>query len=401
MRTAFRGPLDEATKTLYVDTQIDNSEDDAEAIKRVLLATLKSPRFLYPMLDGDRSKSQRVANRLTLTLFDSIPSDDWLIKAVGENQLSERPQIREAARSMLNDYRAQAKTRAFLHQWFDISQMEELTKDRDQYPGFDPLLVTDLKRSFDAFLDAVVWSEASDFRQLLQADWMFTTDRMAKFYGDAWKPAEDGEVGLARSVSDSTVHVGALTHPLLMSEFAYHKTSSPIHRGVFLTRHVLGRVQRPPSGAFSPLNPDLHPGLTTRERVQLQTGEVNCQVCHSKINSLGFALENFDAAGRFRTTEHEKPINAAGGYITREGENVEFNGARELGDFLAGSMDCQRSFIEAAFEHFVKQPIAAFGPDTSEELIKSFQESGFSIRNLIVSIAVIAAEQEPASSSKT
>ena len=186
-----------------------------------------------------------------------------------------------------------------------------------------------------------------------------------------------------------------------MSEFSYHKASSPIHRGVFLNRHILGRVLRPPNAAFAPLNPDLHPGLTTRQRVELQTGEVSCQVCHEKINSLGFALENFDAAGRFRATEKEKPINAVGNYLTRDGLQVEFNGARELGDFLAASVDCHRSFVEAAFEHFVKQPVAAYGPDISDQLTKSFQESGFNIRQLIVSIAVIASEYQPSATPET
>ena len=174
-----------------------------------------------------------------------------------------------------------------------------------------------------------------------------------------------------RSVNDADVHVGALTHPLLLSHLSYHRTSSPIHRGVFLTRYTLGRVLRPPNAAFTPLNPDLHPNLTTRQRVELQTGEVNCQVCHQKINSLGFALESFDATGRFRETERDQPIDAGGGYVTRAGEQIEFRGARELGDFLASSEDCHRAFVESAFEHFVKQPIAAFGSDVADRLTRS------------------------------
>lgn len=401
VQAAFRGPVDEPTRILYIDKQLDAAEDDSEAIKRVCLASLKSPRFLYPMLDGDRSKSQRVANRLALTLFDSLPSDRWLVRAIDKHQLQRTGQIRESAAKMVNDYRTQAKTRAFLQQWFGISQIEELTKDGDQFPGFNAELLSDLRRSFDAFLESVAWSDTSDFRQLVQADWMFTTERLAQFYGDAWKPTKDDDNGLQRSVNDADIHVGALTHPLLMSVLAHHKATSPIHRGVFLNRNILGRVLRPPNAAFAPLNPDLHPGLTTRERVELQTGEVSCQVCHEKINSLGFALEGFDAAGRFRATEKEKPINALGSYVTRQGRTVEFNGARELGDFLADSVDCHRSFVEAAFEHFVKQPIAAFGPDTLNQLTESFQESGFNIRELIVSIAVIAAEREQAASPET
>lgn len=393
VETAFRGPLDDRLRDLYIDRHVDQCEDDAEAIKRVLLITLKSPRFLYPTLDAEQSASSRAANRLTLTMFDSLPSDQWFRDIVRKDKLKDRKQFEQIAWRMVDDNRCRAKTRAFLYEWFDIAHLDEITKDRQAYPDFDAALVSDLKKSFDAFLDEVVSSDSSDFRQLLQADWMFTTDRLAKFYGDAWKPA-NGEKGLlGRSVQHANLHVGVINHPLLMSDLAYHRTSSPIHRGVFLTRHILGRVLRPPNAAFSPLNPDLHPGLTTRERVELQTGEVSCLVCHSRLNSLGFALENFDATGRFRENENEKPINAAGSYTTRAGKEVTFTGARELGDYLAGSTDCHRSFVEAAFEHFVKQPISAYGPDLSDRLTKYFQDSGFNIRQLIVAIAVIAAEE--------
>src|SRR5690606_13490819 len=120
-------------------------------------------------------------------------------------------------------------------------------------------IVSDLRASLDAFLDAVVWSESSDYRQLFQADWTYTTERLAKFYGDSWKPAETEGPPLRRSVSDAEHRFGVLSHPYMMSELAYHDNSSPIHRGVFLTRHLLGRVLRPPNEAFTPLAPDLVP----------------------------------------------------------------------------------------------------------------------------------------------
>ncbi len=400
IETAFRGPLDEATRTDYIDRHVDAVDDDAEVIKRVILATLKSPRFLYPTLDANRSKSQRVANRLALVLYDSLPADAWLIGAAQKDQLQTDVQIGHAAERMMGDYRAQAKTKAFLYEWFGLAHIDEIVKDTDAFPDFDPALVHDLRRSLDNFFDQVISSEASDFRQLLQADWAYTSPRIEQFYGESWKPKSEPEGaveiastgGLQRSVSDPVVHVGAITHPLLMSKLAYHQTTSPIHRGVFLNRYLLGRVIRPPQDAFTPLDPDLHPGLTTRQRVDLQTGEVNCQVCHSRINALGFTLENFDATGRWRTVENMQPIDTAGGYVTSEGTNVTIEGARSLGDFLARSEDCHHAFVETAFEHFVKQPIAAYGADRSAQLTESFRASGFNIRKLILSIAVIAAE---------
>ncbi|WP_165440786.1 DUF1592 domain-containing protein [Rubripirellula amarantea] len=394
--TAFRRPLDSEMEKHFVDRFVDEIKDDAEAIRIVCLYTIKSPRFLYPLLDKDRPDSYRIGSRLALTLFDSLPADPLLRKEMEKDQLKNPKKVTEVAWRMVDDTRCRSKTRQFLYEWFDLAQIDEITKDKETYPNFDAALVADLRESFDAMLEEVVYSESSDFRLLLQSDWSFTTERLASFYGDAWKPA-DGQSGrLMRSVHDPIRHVGVLSHPLLMSELAYHRTSSPVHRGVFMTRHVLGRVLRPPNAAFSPLNPDLHPGLTTRERVALQTGEVSCQVCHSKINAVGFAFENFDAAGRYREMENDKPIDASGSYITRTGETATFDGVRELGDYLAGSPDCHRSFVEAAFEHFVKQPIAAFGPNLSDELTQSFQNSGFNIRQLIVSIAEIVANQSVA-----
>lgn len=395
--TAFRRPLDADMQTFFVDQPLASNPNDSDAIKRVVFSAIKSPRFLYPALDHDRSQSHRAGGRLALTLFDSLPADPWLIKRMNKNQLTEPNQVTESAWRMVDDYRCRAKTRELIYHWLDLDQIDEITKDSEMYPGFDARLVCELKASLDAFMDEVIYSDSSDFRQLLQADWAFTSPPIEAFYGSSWKPdptempIHSGD-GLRRSVPDPQTHVGVLSHPFVASHFAYHRASSPIHRGVFLTRHALGRALRPPNAAFSPLNPELHPGLTTRQRVHLQTAEKNCQVCHSKINELGFALEHFDAAGRFRKTEKGLPIDASGSYISRDGESIHFNGARELGDFLAGSRDCHQAFVQTAFEHFVKQPIAAYDPMLLDELTDRFRSGGFNIRQLIVWIAEIASQ---------
>lgn len=416
---AFRGKLDDAARKLYIDQQIALSEDDGEAIRRVMLMTLKSPRFLYPTLDAEHNRSQRTANRLALVMFDSLPSESWLVNSAAKDKLQNEVQLTNAARRMVDDYRAQAKTLAFLNEWLGLQNREEVVKDKGQFPEFDTATVQDLKRSMNRFLQDLMDSETSDFRQLFQADWRYTTKRLENYYGIAWRSApldsqpetdqstkpqqaEDNskntgstESTLSRSVHDKEIHAGVLTHPLIMSNLAYHRTTSPIHRGVFLTRRTLGRVLRPPDASFTPLSADLHPGLTTRERVQLQTGEVNCQSCHQQINSLGFAFEQFDATGRFRREENKKQINAAGSYTDRNGQRVEFNGARELTDYLAQSEDCHQAFVESAFEHFVKQPIAAYGSGTADDITNAFRDSGYNIRELLITIAVTASRQPP------
>ena len=445
VETAFRAPLDDELKKRYIDHQVDAADDDAEAIQRALLVSLKSPRFLYPLADQNQSRSARHLNRLTLTLFDSLPTDDWLIKKIRKNELEEVDTIRSLAREFVKDFRTQAKLHDMLLEWLNVKRFDEIKKDENLFAGFDRLIVSDLRDSLEAFLDKIVGSETSDYRQLFLADWTFTTDRLAKFYGDAWQPLESeppktepiatepiakepiakeavatdavvteppttksvekkplGTVTanatlpeLRPSVSDSKLRFGVLTHPYLMSGLSYHDTTSPIHRGVFLIRYILGRTLRPPNEAFTPLSPDLHPDLTTRERVSLQTSPENCQVCHSKINGLGFTLENFDAVGKFRNQEMTKTLDSAGKYVDRNGEEVSFSGPSELADYIISSDDAHRAFVNRAFQHFVKQPAAAYGAGILDELTDKFRKNNFNINELIVEIAVIAATRDP------
>ncbi len=389
--TAFRGPLSDDVRTMYVDAQVDSTEDDSEAIKRSVLLILKSPRFLYPLLDMDRSASQQAANRLALTLFDSLPSDSWLVNQASAGKLETVDQIRAAAERMVNDYRTQAKTQEMLSDWLNLGRFAEINKNQESFPGFDKQLTSDMRTSLYAFLDDVVWSEASDYRQLFLADWVYTTPRLAEFYGASWNGTEEGSLGLQKSVRAESNRYGILTHPLILSGLAYTDTSSPVHRGVFLIRFMLGRNLRVPAEAPPPLSPDLHPDMTTRERVELQTSPESCQVCHSKINGLGFVLENFDAVGRYRDQEKAKGINPAGTYSARDGSEISLAGIGELADYLANSEDAHRAFVSRAFQHFVKQPVAAFGAETLDQLTDDFRKNEFNIRRLLVEIAVIAA----------
>ncbi len=402
---AFRQPLSEELVSTYIVKQLAAEADDAEALKRSLLIALKSPRFLYPYADGQQSPSQQVANRLCLVLYDSLPTDPILLKAVERDEFRSEEQVRTYVREHLHDLRLRAKTRDMLQEWLNLGRFTEISKDSEHFAGFDALLVDDLRHSLDRMLEDIVWGESGDFRQLFTSDAAYTTQRIAQFYGDDWRPAEptpkEPTSGTHQeSASDRLVpaidelqrpRFGLLTHPYLMSGLAYHDASSPIHRGIFLIRYLLGRTLRPPADAFSPLSPDLHPELTTRERVDLQTSPESCQVCHHKINGLGFTLENYDAVGRYRETEKGKPIDASGNYTSRDDSMVKFAEIKDVADYLVVSDDAQRALVNRAFQHFVKQPPAAFGERTIEDLTAKFKAAGCNVRELIVEIAVLAA----------
>jgi hypothetical protein len=382
---AFRRPLTDEQQRLYVDHQFEAARDLETAVKRVVLFVLKSPRFLYREVAGGPD-AYDVACRLSFGLWDSLP-DQELLEAARSGRLATREQVARQAERMVADQRTHAKLREFFLQWLKVEQVPDLSKDPGQFPGFDPAVASDLRTSLDLFLEDVVWSEASDFRQLLLADSLYLNGRLARLYGADLLP----EAPFQKVALKSRERAGILTHPYLMATFAYTASSSPIHRGVFLARNVLGQALRPPPEAFTPLPAELHPELTTRERVALQTKPQACQACHGMINPLGFTLEHFDAIGRYRDKEKGRPIDATGTYQTRTGEVVKFTGVRDLARFLADSPETHEAFVEKLFHYLVKQPVGAFGPRELVDLRRSFVDNRYSIRKLLVEIMAATA----------
>lgn len=382
---AFRRPLTDAERELYVDRQFNEAGDDTTAVKRVILLTLKSPRFLFREVEG-KNDGFEMAARLSFTLWDSLP-DDQLWQAASRGDLMKPEQVARQAERMVQDPRTKAKLREFLHQWLKLEEFEDLAKDQGLYPDFTPELAADLRTSLDLLLEEVIWNEHADFRQLLLSDGLYANERVGKFYGI---DLADGSK-FTRTNANPAERSGVLSHPYMMTGFAYHATSSPIHRGVFLARNLLGRTLKPPKEAITPIPADLHPDLTTRERIALQTGPPACALCHEMINPLGFSLEHYDAVGRFRKEEGGRPVDASGFYQTLSGEKAEFDGTRELAEFLAGNSEVHAAFAERLFQFAVKQPVQAFGADKREELRNLFVQHEFNINKLLIEIAKVAA----------
>lgn len=380
---AFRRPLSPEERVLYIDRQFEQEGNELAAVKRVVLLTLKSPRFLFPGAATQEFDNYRVAEWLALAIWDSLP-DPRLLQAAAAGQLSTREQIEQQVMRMMQDDRARAKIRGFFHQWLNVDHYHDLSKAEELYPGFNAEVLADLRTSLDLFIEEIVWSQSSDYRQLLLSAQYPMNDRLAAYYGVSSAPHSEYEL-----VSlESDQRAGLLTHPFLLTGLAYDDASSPIHRGVFMSRSLLGRFLKPPPIAVAPLPVDLHPGMTTRERVAKQTSSATCMACHGMINQLGFALEHFDAVGKYRQKEYEKPIDSSGQYLNRQGEKTEFQGARGLAEYLISSEEAHNAFVEQMFQYFNKQPIQAFEAETLQKLRSEFVSSGFHIRRLMGNIAV-------------
>lgn len=388
---AFRAPLTEMIRKQIVLESFSASSDLDTALRQSLLRTLTSPLFLYHEVENKTAQALPpyvIANRLSFCLWDSIP-DQKLLNVAQTGKLVTDNQIRQQADRMLYDSRTKAKVLEFLLHWLHIENGPDVVKDHKHFSEFSKEAAVAMRTSLLLFLDDVVWGTDSDYRRFFTEDTVFLNDSIAPLFhihlneNSPFQPVriDDGQ------------RVGIITHPYMMSVLSYADSTSPIHRGVFLARNILGNVLQPPVNAIAPLSADVHPDLTTRERISLQTKASACQTCHAMINPLGFVLEEYDALGRLRTTEHrdghDMPINATGNYQPRTGKEAFFYGGRELGHYLATNRDASETFVQSLFHALAKQPLRAWGSDALGELTDRFISKNYSIRKLIVEIALV------------
>lgn len=384
--TAFHRPLSDVDKRLFVSSQFKKAAKTEDAVKRVVLLSLKAPQFLYLGLDDIKQDDFEVAARLSYGMWDSLP-DQQLLKLAGEKALHTPQQVADQARRMIRDPRTHAKVLGFFHHWLQMDRVENLSKDDKIFPGFTPAIISDLRASLNLFLEDTMWGHASDYRQLLLADYLFMNNRLAQFYGVSTNETDE----FAKVTVDSQKRSGVLTHPYLLAAFSYQKLTSPIHRGVFLTRNIVGRSLKPPPMAMTFKDADFAPNLTMRQKVTQLTRPQACQSCHSVINPLGFSLEQFDAVGRFRTAEQDNPVDPVSDYLTDDGEKIHLAGARDIAEYAISSEQAQNTFIEQMFHHIVKQPMLAYGPDTVTRLRQRFVDSDFNMQKLLVEIVSVSA----------
>jgi hypothetical protein len=386
LERAFRRPLTNEVEQTYINHQFASANSLEGAVQRVVVLALKSPRFLYREIGGGQPDSYRIASDLSFALWDSLP-DPELRRVAASGELLTKDQIQRQASRMADDNRAWSKVRQFLLLWLKIDEVPDLTKDKKHYPFFDEAFASDLRTSLELYLQNEAWQGSADYRKLMSDDVEFLNGRLSQVYGGGLS----ADAGFQAVEPDPVHRAGVITQPYLLTRFAYYDGSSPIHRGVLITRNLLGRILNPPPSAFAPLAASTHPNLTTRQRVALQTKPEFCNQCHGRINPLGFVLERFDAAGRVRTEESGSPIDETGFYKCKSGKVESFSNAKDLANYLALGDDPQTAFVEKLFLNVAKRPASAFGANKLSQLKQSFAENQYSIRSLATAMATIAA----------
>ena len=337
-RRAYRRPVTEDEVAGLLTFYTSNREEHGfeGGIQKALERLLVAPDFLfrveaepvdaapgtaYPLGDLE------LASRLSFFLWSSIP-DDELLAVAEEGRLHEPAVLEHQVRRMLADDRSTALVDDFASQWLQLDRLGGVQPDFEVFFEFDENLRADMEQETKLFLRSQLREDRS-LMELLTADYTFVNARLARHYGI---PGVYGE-RFRRVALDGGGRAGLLGHASLLTLTAYPTRTSPVLRGKWLLDNILGMPPPPPPPDVPALEEDLRAGVVLSIREQMEQHRANpaCAACHRMMDPPGFALENFDAIGRWRTTgETGTPIDASGTLV--DGSVVE--GAVSLRDAL-------------------------------------------------------------------
>ena len=321
-RRAYRRPVTDAdTAPLLAAYEAGRQEGGGfeDGVRWAIEALLVSPKFLFrveetppatvpgaPYRVGDLD----LASRLSFFLWSSIP-DDELVDLAADGRLREPGVLEEQVRRMLDDPRAGALVENFAGQWLYLRNLPSVAPDTVRFPDFDDNLRHALRQETELFMASQI-REDRGVLDLLRADYTFINERLARHYGI---PGVYGSHFRRVAYRDDR-RAGLLGHGSLLTVTSYPHRTSPVLRGKWLLENLLGAPPPPPPPDIPELD---EPGgraapATMRERMAQHRASPACATCHAKIDPLGFALENFDAVGRWRTREDGAgtPIDASG-----------------------------------------------------------------------------------------
>ena len=337
-RRAYRRPVtDDDVRTLLKFYRVGRRQRDFEtgiqsAVERILV----DPEFLFRI---EREPANAVpsaafylsdvelASRLSFFLWSSLPDDELLEVAV-DGKLRDPSVLEYQVRRMLTDTRSNALVSNFAAQWLHLRNLRAVTPDVNRYPEWDDNLRQALQRETELFVGSQLRQDHSMVDLLASSD-TFVNERLARHYGI---PNVYGTRFRQVSFSDGR-RGGLLGQGSILTVTSYANRTSPVLRGKWLLENILGTVVPPPPADVPELAEGNGSGkpASLRERLEQHTKNPACASCHSRMDPLGFALENFDAIGRWRTLdENSTPISAS----ATLSDGTTFQGPAELRDLL-------------------------------------------------------------------
>jgi hypothetical protein len=299
-----------------------------EGIATALQAVLVSPNFLYRIEQDDRRNrlshlasqpappgrsflpvsQYELASRLSYFLWSSTP-DAELLRLAGHGRLRQPAILTAQVKRMLRDAKSFALVENFAGQWLQFKNIDVVRPDLERFPAFDEGLRQAMRRETELFIDNIFRNDGSVL-ELLDANYTFLNERLARFYGIA---GVEGPEFRRVDVSGTPRGGGILAQASVLTASSYSTRTSPVLRGKWILENLLNAPPPAPPADVPPLD-DSKAGQSGTLRQQMEEHRKNpaCASCHSRMDPLGFGLENFNAIGAWRTEEGKFPVDASG-----------------------------------------------------------------------------------------
>jgi hypothetical protein len=391
IRLAYRRPVttNDLAKPMEFYRNARATDGFEAGIEAALSAVLVSPEFLF-RIERDptdvragsayRLSDFALASRLSFFLWSSIPDDELL--AVAERGDLHKPRVLEKqVRRMLADDRALNLVRNFGEQWLHLRNLDSVTPDLRLFPDFDDNLRQAFRRETELHFETVLREDRSVLA-LLKADYTFLNERLARHYGI---PNVHGSQFRRVALDRNSVRGGLLRQGSVLTVTSYATRTSPVLRGKWILDNLLGLPPAPPPPNVPNLKENtIAANLSVRERLAEHRANAQCASCHNLIDPPGFALENFDAVGRWRTLEEGKPVDAAGGLP----DGSAFDGVAGL---EAGLLKRPELFASALTEKLLTfalgRGVEHYDAPAVRKIVQEAADENFRLSSIVVGIA--------------
>ena len=394
---AFRRPLETGEADRFVKLASDalaGGGSFAEATKLGLRGVLTSPQFLlFDELPGPRLSDFALASRLSYFLWSTLP-DDELMRLAAAKKLHEPETLKAQVKRLLADQRSRAFVKNFAGQWLDLRSIDATSPDTTLYPEFDEMLKYAMVGETEAFFTEIL-NHDLPVTNFIHSDFLMLNRRIAQHYGVGTEVAKSEEFVRVKLPADS-VRGGLLTQASILKVTAHGTVSSPVLRGGWMMKRLLGQPPPPPPPGIPGVEPDTRGASTIREILAKHSTSENCAGCHAKIDPPGFALESFDVIGgwrdRYRSKEKgDRPsakVENRGVWqykvslpVDPTGQLADGRAFKNIKDFkqllLAQPADVQRCLTEKLLTYATgAAPTYADGQAVADIVAKSLKQGG-------------------------
>jgi hypothetical protein len=353
-RTFRRTPTPEESaryQKIFADGLAATSKFEG-GLQQVARVALSSPKFLFRVELDDKPRTPdahaldefQLASRLSYFLWSTMP-DEELLALAARKQLT--PNLEKQVARMLKDPRADSLVRNFGLQWLQLERLSTFAPDKTLFPEFDDNLRRAMQRETELFLGEIIREDRSVL-DLIDADFTYLNRTLAQHYGikDDRLPSYEGRYrgsGSRRSGGSDFVRVtlpskqrgGLLTQASILAVTSNPTRTSPVKRGKWVLEQILGTPPPPPPPGVAELDGQKKLTGTLRQRMEQHRADPQCASCHTQMDAMGFAFENFDALGRFRSKDGDATIDPAGELP----DGSKFQGPGELKEILKGKKE--------------------------------------------------------------